>query len=351
MTRFHSLAATAASALFTGAVSVDDAFAQSAASKSAGAAGVCTATAGLARRSCSFNARDDYYLKIAACVNFNDPSEKRECRADARAEFAEQSALCVEQAKARLDICGLVGEAAYDPPFDPRNFETNFRALMHPNKYFPLAVGNRWNYSSNNGETNVVEVTNRTKLIEGVTCVVVHDLVSEDGSPIEDTDDWFAQARDGAVWYCGEEVKDFETFERDNPPLPELVAIDGSFKAGRDNAKPGVVFLAHPSRGITYREEFAIGEAEDVSTVLTTTYSYGADPELDRLVPPALAKLLCRGDCIVTKAFAASQPGAVELKYFAAGIGTFLETAPDTGEVVQLVGCNFDPRCVSLPQP
>jgi hypothetical protein len=41
----------------------------------------------------------------------------------------------------------------------------------------------------------------------------------------------------------------------------------------------------------------------------------------------------------------------VERKYYAAGIGFFLEVKPDTGEVVQLVGCNYDPRCARLPQP
>lgn len=30
-----------------------------------------------------------------------------------------------------------------------------------------------------------------------------------------------------------------ESYEGDNPQEPELVSIDGSFKAGRDGAKPG----------------------------------------------------------------------------------------------------------------
>ena len=39
----------------------------------------------------------------------------------------------------------------------------------------------------------------------------------------------------------------------------------------------------------------------------------------------------------------------VERKYYAPGIGVFLETAPQTGEVVRLVKCNVDPRCALLP--
>ena len=312
---------------------------------------ICTATAALANRACGYNALDDYYLKSAACINLTDPAESSECQSNAKEELAENRADCGEQSAARLDICGKVGEAAYDPDFNPANFETEFHNLMHPNAYYPLGVGDRWEYRSNEGETDVVEVLDQTKEIDSIACVVVHDLVSVDGAAIEDTNDWFAQAKDGAVWYCGEEVKDYETFDGDDPVLPELVAIDGSFKTGRDEAKPGIIFPAIPMRGVTYREEFAIAEAEDVSTIVTTTYGYGADPSLDELVPPALAHLLCNDDCVVTNAFSANDPGVVERKYFAPGVGTFLETNPETGEVVQLVNCNFDPRCVSLPQP
>ena len=38
-----------------------------------------------------------------------------------------------------------------------------------------------------------------------------------------------------------------------------------------------------------------------------------------------------------------------ERKYYAPGIGVFLETAPQTGEVIRLVKCNVDPRCAQLP--
>jgi len=66
---------------------------------------------------------------------------------------------------------------------------------------------------------------------------------------------------------------------------------------------------------------------------------FGKDPELDELVPRKLAKLLCNGDCIVTRNFSQIEPGV------------FLEVEPESGEVVRLVKCNVDPRCASLPQP
>ena len=49
-----------------------------------------------------------------------------------------------------------------------------------------------------------------------MTCIVVNDVVAEDGEVIEDTDDWLAQAKDGTVHYCGELARDFEYFEGDD---------------------------------------------------------------------------------------------------------------------------------------
>jgi len=114
---------------------------------------------------------------------------------------------------------------------------------------------------------------------------------------------------------------------------------DGSFKAGRDGDKPGIIFQANPTVGQFYVEEFSLGNAEDATEVLSVNYAFGKDPELDELVPRKLAKLLCNGDCIVTRNFSQIEPGV------------FLEVEPESGEVVRLVKCNVDPRCASLPQP
>jgi hypothetical protein len=243
-----------------------------------------------------------------------------------------------------------VGEGRYDPSFDPEDFEDDFNDIDHPNRYFPLRIGNRWDYRSAT-ETITTEILDQTKLIEGVTCIVSRDRVFEGADLIENTDDWFAQADDGNVWYCGEEVKNLESFDGDHPRRPELVSIDGSFKAGRDGDKPGIIFPADPRRGDIHREEFSVGNAEDLAEVLSANYSFGQDPVLDQLVPPALARLLCHNDCVVTRNFTPIEPGAIERKFYAPGIGLFLEVTPSTQEVIRLVRCNFDSRCASLPAP
>ena len=85
--------------------------------------------------------------------------------------------------------------------------------------------------------------------------------------------------------------------------------------------------------------------------MLAAATLFAGNPELDELVPRRLAKLLCAGDCVVTKNFSLLDPGVFERKYYAPGIGVFLEVEPDSGEVVQLVTCNVDPRRASLPRP
>ena len=309
----------------------------------------CSATAQAVFRACGNQALDDYYIGLGVCINESDSGERSECLQDLQASRADAKEECAAQHAARTDLCEALGEARYDPEFAARDFDRDFRNLSNPNPYFPLGIGSRWEFRSAT-ETNVVHVTGATKLIGNVRCIVVRDEVFEDGVLTEGTNDWFAQAKDGTVWYCGEETAEFATFEGDGPVKPELVSIEGSFKAERDGARPGIIFLGNPRPGQTYLEESSLGNAEDATRVLVTDYSYGRYPGLDQSVPAQLARLLCAHDCVVTRNISPLEPGDFERKYYAPGIGVFLETAPKHGEVNRLVKCNVDPRCSRLPQ-
>lgn len=309
----------------------------------------CSATARAASRACASQTLDDYWIAVGVCTNEPGASDRKKCLQDAEDSRVEANALCRQQTEARHALCGEVGEGRYDPEFEPRDFDSDFNDLTNPNPYFPLTIGSEWTFRSAD-ETSTVRVTNATKLIDEVRCIVVRDEVLVDGVLIEGTNDWFAQAKDGNTWYCGEETAGYETFKGDRPRKPELTSIDGSFKAGRDGDRPGIIFLANPMVGQVYIEEASLGNAEDATEVLSVDYSYGKDPKLDQLVPSALAKLLCKGDCVVTRNFSQLEPGVFERKYYARGIGVFLETGPQSGTVVRLVKCNVDPRCSQLPK-
>jgi hypothetical protein len=311
----------------------------------------CSSTAILQFEACESETADDLLTAKAACLQVLERAERVDCLREAFADAREAGELCREQLDARRDLCGLLGEERYDPDFDPELFEEDFEHPARPNPYFPLEIGNRWEYAVD-GEMIRVSVLEATKLIEGVRCIVVNDRVEQEGEVVEDTDDWYGLRKDGTVDYCGEISKSFERFEGDDPGVPELVDIEGSWKAGRDGALAGTRLPGSPAVGDVHRQEWSPGTAEDAAVVLSTTYGFGHDAELDQLVPLRLAELLCAADdCWVTGEFSPLDPGVFERKYYARGIGQFLAVNPETGGVERLVGCNFDARCQHLPEP
>jgi hypothetical protein len=272
--------------------------------------------------------RDDYWTAMAVCVNESDADDRAECKADAAEEKKDAREECADVFQARTDVCDLVGEARYDPGWAPANFvdPDDIGDAVAPNPYFPLVVGAYWVLQGGD-EVITDTVMDKTKLIDGVRCRVLLDVVEDDGVVIEVTDDWYAQDLAGNVWYCGESARDFETFEGDEPEEPELVEIDGSFKAGRDGAKPGILMLASPQVGDAYRQEVAVGDAEDVAEVLSITGTESVDAAS------------CTNDCVVTRDFTPLEPGVDEIKYYAPGVGLILEV-DDEGNRTELVEFN-----------
>lgn len=282
----------------------------------------CSTAARAERNACRFDSQADYWNAMGICTNVGDAAERKDCDDEAASALREALDECAEQHAARLEVCELVGEDPYEPDFDPARFvdPDEIGSAVAPNPYFPLVVGTEWRYESGE-ETTVVTVTDKTKLVAGVTCRVIRDEVSSEGAAIEITDDWVAQDLEGNVWYCGESVREYEVFDGDDPEEAELVSIDGSFKVGRGGAKPGILMYAAPVVGAVYREEAAPGEAEDLAEILDVTGSESA---------PAGS---CDGTCVVTRNFQPLEPGVDEFKYYAPGVGLLVEIDADGGRV------------------
>ena len=238
------------------------------------------------------------------------------------------------------DVCSALGDGPYDPAFGP-DYTGNFvdplqiGGSVAPNPYFPLLPGSEWKYltqyKDENGdkvtERDTVTVTNRTKLIEGVTCVVVTDVVRASNGTVENTEDWFTQDLQGNVWYCGESSQQKEIFDGDKPPKPEVVGIDGSWKTAREGAKPGIQMFANPEVHKTYRQELLWVEAEDVAKVLAT--------DADESVSGGAYR--CKHACLETRDYSALEPDANEHKYYAPGVGLMLEIDLANGARNELV--------------
>jgi hypothetical protein len=288
-------------------------------------AGPCTSTTSTAFQACLADAVDNFHIAKGVCFNLADAAEREDCLAEARSSRQDDLTLCRQQRHARGELCQALGEDAYDPDFDPANFvdPTKIGRGVKPNPYFPLVKGYQWVYDISDpagAQTDTMIVTGRTKLIEGVTCLVVTDQVAEEGVVTEDTDDWYAQDKDGNVWYCGEISKTLETFEGDKPEVPELVDIEGSWKTGREGAKPGILIEFAPKVGDVFRQEFELGTAEDAAEVKSTTDSTQAAPK---------AGVSCSGDCLETREFSSLEPDTEEFKYYKPGVGQIVGVEGD----------------------
>jgi hypothetical protein len=193
---------------------------------------------------------------------------------------------------------------------DPARFTTNI-----DNPYWPMKPGSKWVYAENDStgkkEKAVVTVTNKTKKIaNGVTARVIRDVVSENGTPVEITDDWYAQDDKGNVWYLGEFVSNYEK--------GKLVDHAGSFEAGVDGAQPGIAMPANPVPGLSYRQEYYKGQAEDKGAVITV------GKEQVEVPFGHFAK-----DVLMTRDLVPTEPKVQELKLYAPGVGPLLSLHTD----------------------
>jgi hypothetical protein len=200
------------------------------------------------------------------------------------------------------------------PDFAPVNFEPG---AAIDNSFLPWTPGTRLHYAANvtddEGDTVFAEdedfVTNQTETIAGVQARVVHARSWEDGVLIEDTRDFYAQDKSGNVWYMGE---DTQAFERDDEGNIINTDTTGSWRAGVDGAKPGFAMPADRTIGFNYFQENAPNNgALDQATTVATDESVST---------PA-------GDfsnVLKTQEETELEPGVLEFKYYASGVGLVL---------------------------
>jgi hypothetical protein len=232
---------------------------------------------------------------------------------------AVAAALAAATAALSLAACGEDSNGSSDTglpqgsesvKLDPSEFTTSI-----DNPWWPMRPGSRWVYRETDLEGTiqrvVVTVTDRTKMIaNGVEARVVHDVVTEDGMPVEVTDDWYAQDADGNVWYLGESTAEYEN--------GKVASRAGSFEAGVDGAQPGIIIPADPKPGLAYREEYYKGEAEDKAKVLSVTEQ--AEVPAGHYRPTAM-----------TSNVNPLEPKVQEYKFYARGVGPVLVLQSSAG--------------------
>ena len=152
---------------------------------------------------------------------------------------------------------GSSSSSAYAPVFDPSNFVGTI-----DNPYYPLPVGRTLVYDGvreGQTQTDTVKVLDQTKVVAGVTARVVSDVATHDGTLLEKTFDWFAQDKQGNVWYLGEDTTAYLRNGKTD--------TSGSWEAGVNGAEPGIIMEASPQIPDGYRQEYLAGEAEDTAWI------------------------------------------------------------------------------------
>jgi hypothetical protein len=236
--------------------------------------------------------------------------------------LAVAAALC-----ALTTACGGGGQPApYDatgvdeleiptPSPDPADFVDTV-----DNPLLPLTPGSTWRYEVREGvdvvETIEVTVLEETRTVAGVTATVVSDVVTDAGGEVvEETFDWFAQDRDGNVWYLGEDTTSYED---------GAASTEGSWEAGVDGAMAGLVMPAEPRVGDGFEQEHLEGVAEDRARVLDVAASWRTP-------------FGAWDDLLETEDTTPLEPDVLERKLYARGIGLVAERDLTEDQVTQLV--------------
>ena len=198
---------------------------------------------------------------------------------------------------------------------NPAEFSTTI-----DNRFFPVQPGQTRVYEgeeksgAETTKTRVEEtVLAETDTIAGVEVMVVEAKEYENDELTEITKDYYAQHKDGAVYYFGERVDEYSG--------GQVTGHGGQWLAGEGANQPGVFMPANPKVGDQFQQESAPGIAEDTSKVIV------ADETVD--VPAETAS-----GCIKTEDYSPIDK-VTEFKFYCPDIGLMREEF--TGGFLDLV--------------
>jgi len=184
----------------------------------------------------------------------------------------------------------------------------NFDGHVVDNRWFPLVPGMTWEYRGvKDGQPSreIMVATSQTKTIQGVPCTVVSDKLYLSGALEERTLDYYAQDKDGNVWYFGEDTAELK-------PDGSVKSTEGTWLSGRDGAEAGIFMPADPQVGQSFRQEYYKGQAEDHFRILSLS---------EQVKTPGSTS----DQAMLTMEWTPLEPNVVDHKYYVQGIGTVLE--------------------------
>jgi len=193
--------------------------------------------------------------------------------------------------------------SGYEPKLNPADF---VHTITNP--YLPFPVGRTLIYRGiKDGvtQTDKVHVTSGTRVIEGITAVAVSDVATHNGKLLEKTTDWYAQDKQGDVWYLGENTAAYSGGQVDH---------SGSWLAGVHDGEPGIVMKANPQLPDAYRQEFLAGQAQDTAWIVNRGGSFK--------LPFTVVH-----NVVTSYEFTVLEPAVLDKKIYAPGLGIVMEEA------------------------
>lgn len=218
-----------------------------------------------------------------------------------------------------IAIAGFLGvstsvahaNAAVPPLPPPSDFATRI-----DNPWLPFPPGRIFTYQGiKDGQqaVDILTVTHESKSIEGIRATVIQDrLFAWIGHGAERrrylaerTTDWYAQDKQGNVWYLGENTATLAA-------NGHVISTDGTWRLGVGGARAGIFMPAHPRVGADGYQELFPGHAEDRYRVL------GLNAQIS--TPAASSR-----HALLTAETTALEPGVLDHKYYIRGIGDVIE--------------------------
>ncbi len=150
-------------------------------------------------------------------------------------------------------------------------------ASVGSNPYFKLTPGYTLVFQGKEkGKVvqNTIKVLDETKTVDGVETRVVEERELADNRLVEVSRNYFAISKSTkTVYYFGEDVDDYD-------PSGTIIGHEGTWHAGIDKAKAGIMMLGSIENGERYYQEIApkvaMDRAEVISVDETLSVPYGS---------------------------------------------------------------------------
>jgi hypothetical protein len=216
--------------------------------------------------------------------------------------------------------------------YDSNNFDNS---TSIDNQWLPLKPGTQWVFEGYTIENNeqvlhrvVIIVTDLTKIVDGVASVVTWDQDFSAGQLVEAELAFFAQDNEDTVWRMGEYPEEYEDGKFVDAP---------AWIHGIDDALAGIAMQSDPQPNTP---DYPQGWGPDVD--------WTDRGQVDQVGQSICVPFNCYENVLVIAESSKSEPGAFQLKYYAAGTGNVKvdwrgeDQTQETLELVELVHLSSD---------